>query len=67
MVNVALMLAGFIVFALGVLAGVYLVFERQRGHLLFKPLTVKGNLSGNTPFALGALGAALVLAGWVMP
>jgi hypothetical protein len=61
------MLAGFTIVALGVLTGVYLVFEQRRGNLLFKPLTVKANLIGRTPFALGALGIALVLAGWFMP
>ncbi len=61
------MLAGFIVVALGVLAGAYLIFGRHRGTLMFKPLSVKSNLAGNIPFALGALGIALVAAGWIMP
>jgi hypothetical protein len=61
------MLTGVIVFALGVLVGGYMIFEERRGHLAFKLLTIKGNLTGNLPFGLGALGATLVIVGWLMP
>lgn len=60
-------MGGLILAALGVLAGVYIVFERRRGNLLFRPLSLKSNVTGNLPFGLFIMGATIVAAGFLTP
>jgi hypothetical protein len=67
LVIVAAILGGLIVVALGILAGLYIVFEKRRGNLLFRPLSLKSNVTGNLPFGLVTIGAVIIAAGFLTP
>lgn len=65
MANVGLMLAGSLLVALSVLIVAYLIMEKQRGKIMLRPLSVKANVTANAPFALMAIGAMLVITGYL--
>jgi ABC-type amino acid transport system permease subunit len=68
MVNLGVMLVGFIVVALGVLVGIYLLLQRRHGNLPYRGYqSVKSNMTTNTPYLMVALGIAIIGAGWILP
>jgi uncharacterized membrane protein len=63
MARLDVMLAGVLLVVLGILVAVYIQFEKRRGKLLFKPLSIKSNLSGNLPFGLAITGIMIIIMG----
>jgi hypothetical protein len=67
LVNVGVLLAGFLLFALGFLVFVYLVIGKLTGRVKTRTLSITGNVSGNLPFILIMMGIMLIDAGSTMP
>ena len=66
LVNLGVLLAGFLLFALGFLVFVYLVIGKRTGRVKTRTLSITGNVSGNLPFILIMMGVMLIAAGSTM-